>query len=136
MRRVLAFPLTMIGSDGLPHDDHPHPRLWGTFPRVLGHYSREIGLFPLEAAVHKMTGLPARFFKLERRGRLAEGCYADLVVFDPETIIDHATYENPKQLSGGIDKVFVNGILSWVAGATGVRRAGRLVGGRSSAQAA
>ncbi len=131
VRRVLAFPLTMIGSDGLPHDDHPHPRLWGTFPRVLGHYSREIGLFPLEQAVHKMTGLSASTFRLDRRGRLSEGYFADLVVFDPETIIDRATYEEPKQFSAGVDKVFVNGTLSWEAGATSVRRAGRLVGGKS-----
>jgi N-acyl-D-amino-acid deacylase len=127
VQRVLSFPLTMIGSDGLPHDDHPHPRLWGTFPRVLGHYSRELGLFPLERAVHKMTGLSAGFFGLERRGRLAENYFADLVVFDPETVIDRATYAEPKQFSAGIDKVFVNGVLSWEAGATSVRRAGRLV---------
>jgi N-acyl-D-amino-acid deacylase len=131
VRRVLAFPLTMIGSDGLPHDDHPHPRLWGAFPRVLGRYARDLGLFSLETAVHKMTGLPARFFRLNDRGRLAEGCFADLVVFDPETVIDRATYESPKEFSAGIDKVFVAGVLSWEAGATTVRRAGRLVGGRT-----
>ena len=131
VRRVLSFPLTMIGSDGLPHDDHPHPRLWGTFPRVLGHYAREVGLFPLETAVHKMTGMPASFLKLEGRGRLAEGFFADLVVFDPETVLDRATYEEPKRLSDGIEKVFVNGMLAWEAGASGVRRAGRLVGGKT-----
>ena len=131
VRRVLAFPLTMIGSDGLPHDDHPHPRLWGTFPRVLGHYARELGLFPLETAVHKMTGMPAEMFCLAGRGRLAEGCFADLVVFDPETVIDRATYDKPKEFSDGIAMVFVNGELSWEAGATSVRRAGRLVGGES-----
>jgi N-acyl-D-amino-acid deacylase len=131
VRRVLAFPLTMIGSDGLPHDDHPHPRLWGTFPRVLGHYAREVGLFPLETAVHKMTGLSAKTFRLDRRGVLAKGNFADLVVFDPETVIDRATYERPKEFSAGIDKVFVNGALAWEAGATSVKRAGRLVGGRA-----
>ena len=131
VRRVLKFPLTMIGSDGLPHDDHPHPRLWGTFPRVLGHYCRDLGLFPLEAAVHKMTGLPAQTFRLADRGRLAEGFFADLVVFDPATIIDRATYDDPKQFSEGVEKVFVNGRLSWEAGATSVRRAGRLVGGKA-----
>jgi N-acyl-D-amino-acid deacylase len=132
VERVLRFPLTMIGSDGLPHDDHPHPRLWGTFPRVLGHYSREIGLFPLEIAVHKMTGLSARMFRLKRRGTLAEGNFADLVVFDPETVIDRATYDKPKQLSDGIDKVFVNGVLAYEAGSTRVKRAGRLVGGKEN----
>jgi N-acyl-D-amino-acid deacylase len=130
VRRVLSFPLTMIGSDGLPHDDHPHPRLWGTFPRVLGHYSRELGLFPLESAIHKMTGLSAKMFRLNRRGLLAEGNFADLVVFDPQTVIDRATYDKPKQLSAGIDQVFVNGVLAYEAGATSVRRAGRLVGGK------
>ena len=133
VERVLRFPLTMIGSDGLPHDDHPHPRLWGTFPRVLGHYSRELGLFPLETAIHKMTGLPAKTFRLKGRGVLAAGNFADLVVFDPETVIDRATYDRPKQLSAGIDQVFVNGRLAYEAGATGVRRAGRLVGGRNPA---
>jgi N-acyl-D-amino-acid deacylase len=130
VERVLAFPLTMIGSDGLPHDDHPHPRLWGTFPRVLGRYARERKLFSLEAAVHKMTGLPARVFGLTQRGTLAAGNFADLVVFDPETVIDCATYEKPKEFSAGIDKAFVNGALAWEAGKTTVRRAGRLVGSR------
>ncbi len=132
VRRVLAFPLTMIGSDGLPHDKHPHPRLWGTFPRVIGHYARELGLFPIEIAIHKMTGLTAKVFNLEGRGRIAEGCFADLVVFDPATVVDRATYEDPQQFSAGIEKVFVNGKLSWEAGATTVRRNGRLVGGRTA----
>jgi N-acyl-D-amino-acid deacylase len=135
VRRVLSFPLTMIGSDGLPHDDHPHPRLWGTFPRVLGRYCRELGLFPLETAVHKMTGLPAHTFRLEGRGRLAVGFFADLVVFDPEKIIDCATFEQPKRFSQGIDSVLVNGRLSWEAGATSVARAGRLIGRRDQASA-
>jgi N-acyl-D-aspartate/D-glutamate deacylase len=70
VRRVLAFPQTMIGSDGMPHDTAPHPRLWGTFPRVLGHYCRDVGLFSLEEAVHKMTGLTARHFRLPGRQSL------------------------------------------------------------------
>jgi N-acyl-D-amino-acid deacylase len=121
----------MIGSDGLPHDSHPHPRLWGTFPRVIGHYARDERLFPIETAIHKMTGLPAKVFKLAGRGRIAAGHFADLVVFDPETIIDRATYDDPKQFSAGVDQVFVTGVLSWEAGATRVRRAGRLVGGKA-----
>ena len=132
VRRVLKFPLTMIGSDGLPHDTHPHPRLWGTFPRVIGRYARDLGLFPVETAIHKMTGFPARVFKLEGRGRIAEGAYADLVVFDPQTIIDRATYDDPKQYSAGVDTVFVNGRRSWEAGAASVDRAGRLVGGAAN----
>jgi N-acyl-D-amino-acid deacylase len=133
VRRVLSFPLAMIGSDGLPHDEHPHPRLWGTFPRVIGRYARELGLFPIETAIHKMTGLPAAVFRLTRRGRLAPGFSADLVVFDPATIIDTATYDDPKRFSAGVERVFVNGTSSWEAGATSVRRAGRLVGGNNTA---
>jgi N-acyl-D-amino-acid deacylase len=132
VERVLRFPLTMIGSDGLPHDDHPHPRLWGTFPRVLGHYSRDRGIFPLETAIHKMTALSAKTLRLEGRGFLAEGNFADLVVFNPDTVIDRATYDRPKQLSDGIENVFVNGTLAYEAGSTSVTRAGRLVGGRAS----
>ena len=83
VQRVLRFEHTMIGSDGLPHDSHPHPRLWGAFPRVLGHYSRELGLFGLEEAVRRMTGLSAARFGLAGRGMLAAGAYADITVFDP-----------------------------------------------------
>jgi N-acyl-D-amino-acid deacylase len=131
VRRVLAFPRTMIGSDGLPHDDHPHPRLYGTFPRLIGHYARDEGLFPVETAIRKMTGLPAEVFRLKDRGRIAEGAFADLVVFDQGTIIDRATYDRPRQLSAGVEMVFVNGVLAYAAGSTRVARAGRLVGGRA-----
>jgi N-acyl-D-aspartate/D-glutamate deacylase len=109
VRAILAFPLTMIGSDGLPHDKHPHPRLWGTFPRVLGHYVRDIRLFSLEHAIHKMTGLTAARFGLAGRGTLREGNAADLVLFDAERIKDTATYEQPVQAAEGITAVFVNG---------------------------
>jgi len=132
VRRVMSFPRAMIGSDGLPHDAHPHPRLWGTFPRVIGHYARDEKLFPLETAIHKMTGLTAGTFRLKDRGTIAPGAYADLVVFDPGTIIDKATYEDPKVLSAGIDAVYVNGTLSYAAGEGVVARAGRLVGGRNA----
>src|SRR5437667_6774614 len=86
VRRILAFEHTMIGSDGLPHDAAPHPRLWGTFPRVLGHYARGLGLFSLETAVHKMTGLTAKTFGLADRGVLKEGFAADIVLFSEEKI--------------------------------------------------
>ena len=109
VRRILAFPLTMIGSDGLPHDQHPHPRLWGTFPRVLGHYVRDVRLFSLEHAIHKMTGLTAARFGLADRGILREGYAADLVLFDPEKVRDTATYERPISAAEGINAVFVNG---------------------------
>ena len=111
MRRILAHPATMIGSDGLPNDPRPHPRLWGTFPRVLGRYSRDLKLIPLQAAVHKMTGMPAQRFGLERRGLIREGYHADLVLFDPEKIIDTATFEDPVRAAEGIAGVWVNGTL-------------------------
>jgi len=125
VRRVLAFEHTMIGSDGLPHDAHPHPRLWGTFPRVLGHYCREVGLFALETAVRKMTGLPASRFGLSGRGVVAEGAYADLTVFDAGTIIDRATFAEPMQPAAGIAHVFVNGRKVWSEGKHTGERSGR-----------
>ena len=94
VQRILAFAPTMIGSDGLPHDAFPHPRLWATFPRVLGHYSRELGLFPLEQAVHKMTGLTAQTFGLADRGVLRTGAWADIAVFDPQTVAEAATFQD------------------------------------------
>jgi N-acyl-D-aspartate/D-glutamate deacylase len=113
VRRILQHPATMIGSDGLPNDPRPHPRLWGTFPRVLGHYCRDQGLFSLAEAVHKMTGLPAQRFGLAGRGRISEGAHADLVLFDPETIRDTATFSDPICRAEGIAAVWVNGVLSY-----------------------
>lgn len=113
VQRILAFPPTMIGSDGLPHDTHPHPRLWGTFPRVLGHYSRDLGLFPLETAVWKMSGLTAQRFGLPDRGRIQEGAFADLVVFDLQTVGDMANFQEPTARARGISQVYVNGVLVW-----------------------
>lgn len=128
MRRILSHPATMIGSDGLPNDPMPHPRLWGTFPRVLGRYSREEKLFSLPQAIHKMTAMPAQRFGLAERGLIREGYYADLVLFDPETIIDTATFSNPIRAAQGIAGVWVNGVLSYTdTGATN-HRAGRFLG--------
>ena len=115
VRRVLSHPRTMIGSDGLPHDARPHPRLWGTFPRVLGHYCRDLGLLDLGSAIFKMTGLPAAQFGFHGRGRIAPGYAADITVFDPETIRDHATYAIPDLLSEGVVYVFVNGLQAYSA---------------------
>jgi N-acyl-D-amino-acid deacylase len=125
VQRVLGFPHTMIGSDGLPHDFHPHPRLWGTFPRVLGHYCRDLGLFELEEAVRRMTGLPAARFGLSGRGKLAAGAYADITVFDPATVIDRATFEKPMTPAAGIEHVFVNGRPVWAEGKPTGNRPGR-----------
>ena len=127
VRRILAFPETMIGSDGIPLGPKPHPRLWGTFPRVLGHYSRELGLFSLETAVWKMTGLPARNFGLADRGTIAPGQAADLVIFSADEVADVATYEAPVQASAGIDAVLVNGELAWRQGAATGARTGQVL---------
>jgi N-acyl-D-amino-acid deacylase len=122
VERILAYPETMIGSDGLPHDEFPHPRLWGAFPRVLGHYARRRGLFPLQEAIHRMTGLPADRFRLQGRGRIAPGLRADLVVFEPDNVADTATFARPKSPAAGIRSVYVNGILAWHdGGPTGAR---------------
>lgn len=127
LRRILAFDRTMVGSDGLPHDLRPHPRLWGTFPRVLGHYARDSGLFSLEEAVYRMTGNAARVFGLTGRGRIAAGAAADIVLFDEESVLDRATYETPQKLSAGIRRVLVNGETVWLDGAATGKRPGRLL---------
>ena len=127
VQRILAYPPTMVGSDGLPHDVYPHPRLWGTFPRVLGHYSRDLELFPLEQAVHKMTGLSARTFGLTDRGEVRPGAVADLVVFDPATVRDAATFEAPMEQAEGIDMVIVGGAITWRDRAPTEARTGRFI---------
>ena len=127
VQRILAYEHTMIGSDGIPLGERPHPRLWGTFPRVLGHYSRDLSLFPLETAVWKMTGLTARNFGLEGRGTLAEGQCADLVVFDAGTVIDTATYDDPQRAATGIEHVLVAGIPVWQHGQGTAARPGQVL---------
>ena len=122
VQRILKFDETMIGSDGLPHDAKPHPRLWGTFPRVLGHYSRDLKLFPLETAVYKMTGLTAKTFGLSGRGVLKPGAHADITLFDPDTIIDSADFQESTRQAVGIGTVIVNGVPVWRDGKpTGAR---------------
>jgi N-acyl-D-amino-acid deacylase len=125
VQRILKSERAMVGSDGLPHDVFPHPRLWGTFPRVLGHYARDLALFPLHEAVHKMTGLTAANFGLRDRGVLRVGAFADLVLFDPATVIDRATFEAPTQPAAGIELVMVNGRAVWRDGAPTGARPGR-----------
>lgn len=110
VRTVLRHPTTMVGSDGLPMlHGKPHPRLYGTFARVLGTYVREQHVLGLEAAVHRMTGMSARRFGLADRGVLRPGAFADVVVFDPARIADVATYAEPHRSPQGIAHVFVNG---------------------------
>jgi N-acyl-D-amino-acid deacylase len=127
VQRILAFGDTMVGSDGLPHDAKPHPRLWGTFPRVLGHYARELKLFPLETAVYKMTGLTAAKFRLEGRGELKPGNWADITIFDPETVIDAADFSHSTEPARGIDTVIVNGVPVWRDRKATGARPGRLL---------
>ena len=127
VQRILSFENTMVGSDGLPHDIAPHPRLWGCFPRVLGHYSRDLKLFPLETAVRKMTGLPAKTFGLRDRGVLKEGAYADITVFDPATVAETATWEKPIQSARGIEATIVNGAIVWQNNQATGNRSGKVL---------
>jgi len=127
VRRVLAHPRAMVGSDGIPGTDAPHPRLWGTFPRVLGYYARQEGLFPLEVAVHKMTGHTAGVFGFRDRGVLRPGAFADITVFDAETVLDRATFEKPTTPSDGIMHVMVGGDLVMENGRRMPSRPGRLI---------
>ncbi len=126
VRTVMRHPSTMIGSDGIPSlPGKPHPRLWGTFARVLGRYARELGLFPLEQAVHRMTGMAARKFGLRDRGVIRDGAFADLVLFDAARVIDVGTYEDPNHPPAGIAHVFVNGTRVGRDGAHTGARPGR-----------
>ncbi len=116
MLRVLKHPASMIGSDssarapyGVLGKGKPHPRSYGTFPRVLGRYVREEGVLTLEDAVRKMTSLPAQKLKLRDRGLIAEGMCADITIFDPKNVMDTATYSMPHQYPKGIEYVLVNG---------------------------
>ena len=128
VQRVVSHEQCMIGSDGIPTPGgKPHPRLYGTFPRVLQKYVREERLLTLEEAVRKMTSLPARRFKLGERGELRGGWFADIVVFDAERIEDVATYQEPRQYPAGIDCVIVNGRVAAENGRQTERHAGRLV---------
>jgi len=105
----------------------PHPRYYGTFPRVLGKYAREEKLFSLSTAVKKMTSMPARKLGLSNRGLLAKDCYADIVVFNPETVMDNATFVNPHQFPSGIEYVIVNGKITVNQGTHTGARAGTVL---------
>jgi dihydroorotase/N-acyl-D-amino-acid deacylase len=130
VRRILAHPQTIVASDGRlsrPGDGHPHPRAYGTFPRVLGHYVRETGLMRLEQAVHKMTGAPAARLGLRDRGLLREGMAADVAIFDPATVADRSTFAEPHQYPDGIPYVLVNGTVAVDGGRYTGQRAGKVL---------
>ena len=122
VRRILSYESAIVCSDAIAAGSHPHPRLWGTFPRAIGHYGRDIGLFPVETAIRKMTSLPADRFQIRDRGRVIAGAFADIVVFEADRLIDEATYEEPTRRARGIERVFVNGVSVYERGRpTGMR---------------
>ncbi len=130
VQTIMQHPMTAIASDGRlvqPGEGQPHPRWYGTFPRVLGEYVREKGVITLEEAVRKMTSLPADHIGLPERGVLAEGMIADVVVFDPETVADRATFQDPHQYPAGIDWVIVNGVVAVEDGSFRDARGGRIL---------
>ena len=130
VRRIMGHPQVMIASDGrlsTPGDGHPHPRAYGTFPRVLGHYVRDEHVLTLEQGVHKMTGMPAARLGLTDRGVLKAGAIADVVVFDAARIADRSTFDAPHQYAVGIDHVLVNGVAAISEGKVLDVRAGRVL---------
>jgi N-acyl-D-amino-acid deacylase len=131
---MLKHPLGMICSDAGARaafgDGSPHPRTYGSFPRVLGHYVRERKVMPLETAVHKMTQMPARRLKLDGRGVISVGAFADLVAFDPSKVADRATFEQPHQYPAGIPHVWVNGVAAITNGEQTGELAGRVLRSR------
>ena len=125
VKTVMAHPSTMIGSDGVPTGGKPHPRLYGCFARVLGHYVRDEKVLPLATAIHRMTGFPAGKFQLRDRGVLRAGAFADVVIFDPARIDDVASYDEPRRPPAGIRAVYVNGVAVARDGAHTGARPGR-----------
>jgi N-acyl-D-amino-acid deacylase len=132
--KVIAHPSLMIGSDSIPlfegdadKPGKPHPRTYGTFPRVLGEYARDRGLISMETAVHKMTGMAARRLRLKDRGLLREGFAADVTVFDPATVKDESTFPDPHRYPTGIPYVIVNGAIVVDGGRMSAERAGRIL---------
>lgn len=135
MKTCLRHPLGSVGTDGLVFAPYgplsrgkPHPRSYGTFPRVIGRYARDQGLMPMAEAVRKCTSLPASRLGITDRGLVKEGMKADLVVFDPATILDRATFEDPHQYPKGIDFVIVNGVIAVEGTANRNAGAGEVLG--------
>jgi len=132
VRTVMAHPTTMIGSDGIPTlAGKPHPRLYGTFAKVLGYYARDEHVLSLADAIHRLTLFPADVLSLKNRGALKPGYFADVVVFDPATIAERATYANPHRLAVGVDDVLVNGGFALKNGKPTGAHTGRFVHGRA-----
>ena len=136
IRKIIQQPYVSFGSDGASMSDAKifedwgtHPRAYGTFARVLGKYVREEKVIPLEEAIRRMTSLPASNLQLQKRGTLQVGYFADVVIFNPATIQDHATYENPKQYATGVEHVFVNGVQVLQHGEHTGAKPGRVVRG-------
>jgi len=136
LRYGLKQPWTSIGLDGSElsldgplFEPQSHPRAFGSVPRFLGHYVRDEHLLPLEQAIRKITSLPAQRERLRDRGLLKEGFFADITIFDPHSIIDKATYENPTQVANGVKYVFVNGQLEYEDGRLTGSKAGRVLRG-------
>ena len=127
---IMKHPTVSFITDGLLGGEHPHPRVYGTYPRILGRYVREKGILSFEEAIRKMTSLPAEKLKLRSKGVIGENFDADITIFDPATIIDQATYENPKQFSSGIICVIVNGKVVVENGAHTRATPGRTIRGR------
>src|SRR6185437_185621 len=138
LKREVALPWMSFGSDqAAPSPDgvfllsHPHPRAYGNFARLLGHYVREDHDLTLQQAIHQLTGFPAANLSLKDRGLLKAGYYADIVVFDPNTIAERATYEKPHQMAVGVDDVLVNGGFALRDGKATAKHTGRAVRGRA-----
>ncbi len=136
MQLILQQPWTSIGSDGSAVNPdgptgrtHPHPRYYGTFPRVLGRYARELKVITLPEAVKKMTSMNADKIGIKDRGRLKEGAFADVTIFDQDRVIDRATFENPHQFPVGIEYVIVNGQVTIDKGQHTGALAGRVIYG-------
>jgi len=126
----------MVGSDGIPNlRGKPHPRLYGTFAKILGHYVRERGLMSLTEAIRRMTSLPAATFGMNQRGMVRAGFQADLLLFDPATVQDTATYDEPQQLAAGIRTVLVNGKIAWQDGQHQMAGSGHMLKYRSGSYA-
>jgi N-acyl-D-amino-acid deacylase len=132
VRAIMRHPSHTGGSDGLLTGDRPHPRAYGTFPRYLGHYVRECGILGLEECVAHLTGRPARRLRLADRGLVRTGYAADLVLFDPRTVADRATYDDPRQAPDGVPYVLVNGEFVIDDGRRTDRLPGRAVRRRSA----